>query len=285
MSVALTYRPPGLFHKLGKSPSAICGGLMILIVLFVAIFADFLTPHDFTKTDLFSSWALPDATMLLGGDAVGRDIFSRLLIGARISLTVAFSVLTIVLIVGTTLGTIAGWYGGWVDNLVTRATDLTLAFPELIIAIIVAAILGAGVPAVITALSLIGWTGIARISRSLVISLKNEPFVEAAIACGTRPAAIIIGHLLPNMLPALVVRATAGVGFIIIEEATLSFLGLGVQEPLPTWGGMIRDGLIALRTEPWMALSASGVLAITIVGFNLFGDGLRDALDPRMRQR
>lgn len=278
-------RQPGLLPRLLVNPSAVIGGVIVLFVIGVAILAQWLAPNSFTKTNLFSSWALPDAKFLLGGDAVGRDIFSRLLVGAQISLTVAFSVLAIVLIVGTTLGMLAGWFGGWVDGAVTRFTDLTLAFPELIIAIIVAAILGPGVPAVITALALVGWTGIARISRSLVLTLKNEPFVEAAIASGTRPWAILLGHLLPNMVPALVVRATAGVGFIIIEEATLSFLGLGVQEPLPTWGGMIRDGLVALRTEPWMAMSASIALAVTIIGFNLFGDGLRDALDPRGRRR
>lgn len=275
----------GLFRRLLANPSAVIGGVISILIVLIAIFAHWLVPHSFTKTNLFNSWALPDATHWLGADAVGRDIVSRLLIGAQISLTVAFSVLTIVMVVGTTLGMLAGWYGGWVDGIITRLTDLTLAFPELIIAIIVAAILGPGVPAVITALALVGWTGIARIARSLVLSLKNEPFVEAAIASGTRPLAIIIGHLLPNMVPALVVRATAGVGFIIIEEATLSFLGLGVQEPLPTWGGMIRDGLVALRTEPWMAMSASIVLAVTIIGFNLLGDGLRDALDPRRRGR
>lgn len=250
-------------------------------MIVVALFAPWIAPQDYTQTDLLNAWALPDETLLLGGDAVGRDIFSRLVMGARVSLTVALSVLMLVLAVGTLLGTLAGWYGGWIDGVITRATDLTLAFPELIIAIIVAAILGAGVPAVIAALALVGWTGIARIARSLVLGLKQEAFIEAAVACGTRPGTILLRHLLPNMLPTLAVRATAGVGFIILEEATLSFLGLGVQEPLPTWGGMIRDGLIALRTEPWMALSASMALALTIIGFNLFGDGLRDALDPK----
>ncbi|SFZ84561.1 oligopeptide transport system permease protein [Devosia enhydra] len=275
-------RIPG---RLLRSPSAVIGSVMVVFIVLVAVFAHWLAPHSYTRTDLFMSWSLPDARYLLGGDAVGRDILSRLLVGAQVSLTIAFSVLTIVLIVGTVLGTIAGWHGGWADGLITRATDLTLAFPELIIAIIVAAIMGPGVPAVIVALSLVGWTGIARIVRSLTLSLRNEAFVEAAMAAGTRPAAIIVFHLLPNMVPALVVRATAGIGFIIMEEATLSFLGLGVQEPQPTWGGMIRDGLPALRTEPWMAMAASAALAFTIVGFNLFGDGLRDALDPRGARR
>lgn len=267
--------------RLLRSPSAVAGGLVVVVMILIAITADWIAPHDYTETNILMSWALPDDGMVLGGDAVGRDIFSRLLVGARISLAVAFSVLAIVLFVGTTLGTLAAWCGGWVDAVITRLTDITLAFPELIIAILVAAILGPGVPAVITALALVGWTGIARIARSLVLSLRNEPFIEAAVACGTSPLAIIVGHLLPNMVPVLVVRATAGVGFIIIEEATLSFLGLGIQEPLATWGGMIRDGLVALRTEPLMALSASVALALTIIGFNLFGDGLRDALDTR----
>jgi peptide/nickel transport system permease protein len=166
-----------------------------------------------------------------------------------------------------------------------RLADITFAFPELILAIIVAAMLGPGITAVIVSLALVSWPGIARITRSLVLGLRNELFVDAAIACGTSTRRILLAHCLPNIVPALIVRASVGIGFVIMAEATLSFLGLGVQEPLPSWGGMIRDGLPALRSEPHLALAASAVLGLAIVGFNLLGDGLRDLLDPRIAER
>jgi len=166
-----------------------------------------------------------------------------------------------------------------------RTVDIIFAFPELILAILVAAILGTGTTTVIIALSLVWWPGIARLTRSLVLSLREEMFVDAAVASGTRSWRIMVRHLLPNIASPIIVRASVGVGFIIMAEATLSFLGIGVQEPTPTWGGMIRDGLAALRTDPHLALYTSLALAITIIGFNLLGDGLRDLLDPKVRDR
>jgi ABC-type dipeptide/oligopeptide/nickel transport system permease subunit len=180
---------------------------------------------------------------------------------------------------------IAAWFGGWAETLIMRTVDIIFAFPELILAILVAAIIGPGTLTVIVALSLVWWPGIARLTRSLVLSLKNELFVDAAIACGSPPRKILIRHLLPNIIAPIIVRGSIGVGFIIMAEAALSFLGIGVQEPQPTWGGRIRDGLPALRTDPYLALYASAALGITIIGFNLLGDGLRDILDPRIRDR
>jgi ABC-type dipeptide/oligopeptide/nickel transport system permease subunit len=216
---------------------------------------------------------------------LGRDILSRMLVGARVSLTVAMVVLAITLTVGTILGMLAGYLGGWVDNLIMRFVDIIFAFPELILAILVASILGAGTATVIVALALVYWPGIARMTRALVISLKSELFVEAAVACGTPTYKILFKHLLPNIIAPLIVRMSVGVGFLIMAEATLSFLGIGIQEPEPTWGGMIRDGLFELRTDPYLALFNSAILGITIIGFNLLGDGLRDILDPKVRDK
>jgi ABC-type dipeptide/oligopeptide/nickel transport system permease subunit len=182
-------------------------------------------------------------------------------------------------------GMAAGYFGGRVDALLMRGADVVFAFPELILAIVVAAMLGPGTRTVIVALAIVWWPGIARLTRSLTLALRTELFVDAAIVSGTRPLTILLRHILPNVVPPLIVRASIGVGFIVMAEATLSFLGIGVQEPLPTWGSMIRDGLVALRTEPHLALSASAALGVTIVGFNLLGDGLRDILDPRVRDR
>jgi ABC-type dipeptide/oligopeptide/nickel transport system permease subunit len=268
-----------------RNRNAMAGTAIVLLVTLVAIFAPLLAPHSYENVDLLAVWSEPSAEHLMGGDALGRDILSRLIVGARVSLVVAVSVLLITLSVGITLGMVAGYFGGWAETIIMRTVDIIFAFPELILAILVAAMLGPGTITVIIALSLVWWPGIARLTRSLVLSWKGEVFVDAAIACGTRPYRILLRHLLPNIVAPIIVRASIGVGFIIMAEATLSFLGIGVQEPEPTWGGMIRDGLVALRTEPYLALFASLALGITIIGFNMLGDGLRDLLDPRIRDR
>jgi ABC-type dipeptide/oligopeptide/nickel transport system permease subunit len=202
-----------------------------------------------------------------------------------VSLTVAAAVLGITLTVGILLGMIAGYFGGKLDSAIMRTVDIIFAFPDIIFAILLASAMGPGITTVIVSLSVVWWPGIARLTRSLVLQLRNELYVDAAIAAGTPPFVILLRHFLPNIVAPLIVRASIGVGFIIMAEATLSFLGIGVQEPRPSWGGMIRDGIVSLRTEPYLALSASTALGLTIIGFNLFGDGLRDVLDPRIKDR
>jgi ABC-type dipeptide/oligopeptide/nickel transport system permease subunit len=283
---ALDVRPGSDFWlRFRRSRNTCLGGALVVVVTVVALGAPWLAPHGYEDTDLLAVWAEPSRLHLLGGDALGRDVLSRLVVGARVSLLVAVSVLALTLIVGTLAGMVAGYFGGWVDTVLMRAADIIFAFPELILAILVAAMLGPGTPTVVVALAIVWWPGIARLTRSLTLALRTELFVDAAVVSATRPFRILLRHVLPNIVPPLIVRASIGVGFIVMAEATLSFLGIGVQEPLPTWGGMIRDGLIALRTEPYLALSASAALGITIVGFNLLGDGLRDILDPRVRDR
>ncbi len=268
-----------------RSHNALLGAALVLIVTLAALFAPLIAPYSFEQTDMLAVWAEPSEEHPLGADGLGRDILSRLIMAARISLLVAFSVLGLTLVVGIALGMIAAYFGGWADTLIMRTVDIIFAFPELIFAILILTMLGPGKLAVIVALSLVWWPGIARLTRSLVLSLKSELYVDAAIASGTRPHLILVRHFLPNIIAPIIVRASIGVGFIIMAEATLSFLGIGVQEPEPTWGGMIRDGLRALQTDPYLALSGSAALGITIIGFNLFGDGLRDILDPRIRDR
>ncbi|HET6520777.1 MAG TPA: ABC transporter permease [Geminicoccaceae bacterium] len=286
----LAGRPSGaarsdFWRHFRRSRNAVLGLAIVLCVTLVAALAPWLAPHDHTDTNLLAVWAPPSAEHPLGADGLGRDILSRLVVGARVSFLIAVSVLAITLTVGMTLGMIAGYLGRWADGAIMRVADIIFAFPELIFAILVAAMLGPGTLTVIVALSIAWWPGIARLTRSLVLSLRAEPFVEAAVAVGTRPVAMLARHFLPNIAAPLIVRASVGVGFIIMAEATLSFLGIGVQEPLPTWGGMIRDGLVALRTDPYLALFASLALAVTVIGFNLLGDGLRDVLDPRVRDQ
>ena len=274
-----------LWIRFRRNRNAIVGAALVLFVVLVAVFADVLAPHSYEDTDMLSVWAEPSVDQWLGGDSLGRDILSRLIVGARVSLIVAFSVLGITLTIGILLGMIAGYFCGWPDALIMRTVDIMFAFPDIVFAILVAAVMGPGVLTVIVALSLVWWPGITRLTRSLVLGLKSELYVDAAIASGTRPFTILYRHLLPNIVAPLIVRASIGVGFIIMAEATLSFLGIGIQEPIPSWGGMIRDGILRLRTEPYLGLSASTALAITIIGFNLLGDGLRDLLDPRIRDR
>ncbi|HWC03838.1 MAG TPA: ABC transporter permease [Methylomirabilota bacterium] len=274
-----------IWRRFRRSRNARLGGGLVVLVTVAALAAPWLAPYGYEDTDLLAVWAEPSGAHLLGGDALGRDVLSRLITGARVSLLVAVSVLALTLPVGTLAGMAAGYFGGWVDSLLMRSADIVFAFPELILAIVVAAMLGPGTGTVIVALAIVWWPGIARLTRSLTLALRTELFVDAAIVSGTRPLTILVRHVLPNVVPPLLVRASIGVGFIVMAEATLSFLGIGVQEPLPTWGGMIRDGLVALRTDPHLALSASAALGVTIVGFNLLGDGLRDLLDPRVRDR
>ena len=272
-------------RRLSRQRNVAIGGAIILLVVLVALFAPWLVPHSPEETDLFNTWAPPDAANLLGTDKLGRDILSRLVAGARTSLVVAGAVLAITMSVGIVLGMVAGYVGGRIDAFLMRTVDVMLAFPEVVIAILIASILGPGVTTVIVSLALVWWPGVTRLTRSFVLVIREELYIDAAIVAGTSTAMIFWRHLLPNIAAPLLVRASVGVGFIIMAEATLSFLGLGIQEPQASWGGMIRDGLPTLRTDPYLALFGSLALGITIIGFNLLGDGLRDALDPKLQGR
>ena len=264
-----------------RNRHAAIGVVLVGFVTLLAVLGPWLAPFDYETVDMGAVWAPPGAPHLMGADALGRDVLSRFLVGARVSLGVALSVLAITLVIGVVLGVVSGYVGGFVDAIVMRLADIIFAFPELILAILVAAVLGPGKLAVVVSLSLVWWPGIARLTRSLVLSLKSALFVDAAITSGTPTARILLEHIVPNIAAPIAVRASVGVGFIIMAEATLSFLGLGVQEPEPTWGAMIRDGIGALRTDPHLALFASLGLATTVIGFNFLGDGLRDWLDPK----
>jgi ABC-type dipeptide/oligopeptide/nickel transport system permease subunit len=263
----------------------VLGGAIVGAVVLVALFARLLAPHSVEDTDLLAVWDRPSLAHPLGTDNLGRDTLSRLIVGAQVSLTIALSVLAITLTVGIALGMLAGYRGGLVDAAIMRVVDVIFAFPELIFAILLATVLGTGTRTVVAALAAVWWPGIARLTRSLVLSLRTSLFIDAAVTCGTPRRTILVRHLLPNIVAPIITRASIGVGFLVTAEATLSFLGIGVQEPTPSWGGMIRDGLAALRTEPHLALFSSLALGVTIIGFNLLGDGLRDVLDPRARDR
>lgn len=271
-------------RRLRANRNARTGLVIVTAVIAAALFAPLLAPADPTTVDLGNTWMPPSSDATLGTDAVGRDVLSRILYGARVSLLIAFSVLVITLPVGTLLGMYAAWFGGKVDAWIMRTADVVLGFPELILVILIAAMLGPGKLTVVIALSMVWWPGVARLARALVLALRSELYIDAALMAGTPTHRILLRHLLPNITPPLLVRASVGVGFIMMAEATLSFLGVGVQEPEPSWGGMIRDGLGELYTDPHLAFAGSLALGITLIGFNLLGDGLRDLLDPKERQ-
>jgi peptide/nickel transport system permease protein len=231
--------------------------------------------------DLGARLVAPSGAHLLGCDALGRDVLARLLYGARISLVVATAVVAISLGVGVLVGAIAGWAGGWTDEAIGRLIDVLLAFPGLLLAIALAAILGPTLPNVVLALSVLGWTGYARLTRAQVEALRGRDFVHAARALGVRPARIVTRHLLPLVAPVLLVQATFGLSAAIVAEASLSFLGLGAPPPTPSWGAMLDEGRTFMLVAPHLVLAPGVALVATVICLQLVGDGLRDRLDVR----
>ena len=236
---------------------------------------------DATGTDLAGRLSGPHAEHWLGQDGLGRDVLARVVYGARVSFAVAAAVVGISLVAGVAIGSIAALAGGWTDLVIVRAIDVVLAFPGLLLAIALAAVWGPGVGNVVLALSALGWTGYARLARSEVMRLRHATFVESAEALGASPLRLALRHVLPLALPALLVQATFGVSGAIVAEASLSFLGLGVPPPTPSWGAMLDEGRQFLLVAPHLVLAPGAALAATVLALQLFGDGLRDRLDVR----
>ncbi len=261
-------------------------GLWIMLLLYVVtILAPLIAPFDpAAQGDIVTTrYLAPSAEHLMGTDKFGRDIFSRVLWGSRISLTIGFLAVAISITLGVAVGALAGYFGGWVDTVLMRFTDMMLSFPRLVLLIVVIALFEPSPGLVITVLGLTGWMGTSRIVRGEVLSLREREFVQAARALGMGDARIILRHVIPNTLSPVIVSATLGIGLTILTEAALSFLGLGVQPPTASWGNMIADGRDALITAWWIATFPGLAIVFTVIAFNLLGDGLRDALDPRLR--
>jgi len=249
-----------------------------VLVLVCTLLGPHLVSADPLRVDLALRLRPPDAAHWLGCDGLGRDILARLAVAARRSLGIAAAVVTLSTITGVLLGAVAGYFGGWVDEGIARIIDTLLAFPGLLLAIALAAVLGPGTVNTIIALSALGWTGYARLARSEVASLTRRDFTEAARALGASPARIIVRHLLPLTAPALVVQATFGFSGAIVADATLAFLGLGASPPTPTWGGMLDEGRQLMVPAPHVLIAPGAALTATIVALQLLGDGLRDRL-------
>ena len=272
-----------LWSRLRRDTRALIGLGVIGLLVLVALTAPLVAGHDPTRIDLAGQLAPPSAEHWMGTDIQGRDVWARLVYGARVSLAVGLISQGIALALGVTMGLVAGFYGRWVDELVMRLADITLAFPTLLLLIAMVAALEPSLGVVFVTIGVVGWAGMARLVRGQVLVVRQLEFVQAARALGAQDSRIIVQHLLPNVVAPVVIAATLGMAGAIMAEAALSFLGLGVQPPTPSWGAMIADGrdLNQLRNAAWTSVFPGLAIGASVLGFNLLGDALRDALDPR----
>jgi oligopeptide transport system permease protein len=241
--------------------------------------------QDPTAQDVVNNYLGPGAVHhILGTDDLGRDVLSKVIFGSQVSLSIGILVQAIVLVIGGSIGLAAGYFGGWVDNLLMRFTDIMYAFPDLLFVLIIVAALGPTLLNIFVAIGLVSWVGLARLVRGQVLSIKEKEFVEAARAAGSSPIKIILKHLLPNSLGPVIVSLTFGIPAAIFTEAILDFLGVGLRPPQPTWGVMVFEGYAAVDAYPYLVIIPCVALSMTMLAFNFIGDGLRDALDPRMRR-
>ncbi len=257
------------------------GAVIVLITVLSAVAAPWVTPYDPSSQQLSLRLERPGFAHPFGLDELGRDIFSRILAGARISLAVGLTVVSISSLVGILLGSISGYFGGWLDDLISRTIDVLLAFPGILLAIALVAVLGPSLVNVVMALSVIGWVGYARLVRGQVLKARELEFVQAARALGASTPRILLRHVIPTTMPAVMVQATLGMAGAILAEASLSFLGLGVQPPTPSWGTMLNGGRLHLLDAPHLTIFPGAAIAALVLGFNFLGDGLRDAVDPK----
>src|SRR5687767_15643546 len=261
------------------------GAAIVTIAVLAALFGPFITPFDPSGQELALRLEGPTGLHWFGLDELGRDIFARILSGARISLLVGLVVVGVSASVGIVMGSIAGYFGGRIDEAISRVMDILLAFPGLLLAIAMVAVLGPSLTNVILALALIGWVGYARLVRGQVLRAREFEFVQAARALGAATPRILARHIIPTALPAVTVQATLGMGGAILAEAALSFLGLGVQPPTPSWGTMLSYGRAHMLEAPHLTIFPGLAIAVLVLGFNFLGDGLRDALDPQAQGR
>jgi peptide/nickel transport system permease protein len=268
-----------------RNPSLVIGGLIILILVCLAIFAPVLATHGIDKPDMRNRFSYPSLEHLLGTDNLGRDLWSRLIYGARISLSIGVISVTCAALIGTTVGLAAGYFGGWVDMLLMRITDVFLGFPAIVLTLAIVAVLGPGIINISAAIIAVTWTEYARVVRATTLVLREQNYVQAARALGANAPRILFREILPNALGPIVVLASLGLGTAVIIESAMSFLGFGLPPPTPTWGWTLSYGTRFIRDEPWLSIISGATIMITVLGFNLLGDGLRDILDPRQLTR
>jgi peptide/nickel transport system permease protein len=270
---------------LGRThPGVTFATALVALLFLVALLAPFISPHDPIAVNADNAYLPPlSPSHLLGTDELGRDLFSRMLWGARVSLPVAFVAVAVGLFAGGLIGLVSGYAGGIIDLLLMRFIDALLAFPALILAIAIVAALGPSLRNAMIAIGIVAVPGYARLVRALMLQLKQMEFIAATRSVGASPLRLIVRHMIPNLLNPIIVQISLSAGFAILAEATLSFLGLGAQVPTPDWGQMINSGATFLENDPWLAIVPGAAISVTVYSFNLLGDSLRDALDPRLR--
>jgi peptide/nickel transport system permease protein len=271
-----------LFFNFSRSTNAIIGSVIIVLFFLIALLAPLLASHPPNALSLKDVLTSPGREHILGTDEFGRSILSRIIFGARVSLNIALIASAVALGIGVPLGALAGYYGGRFDSIVQGLVDLTWAFPTILAALAIMFILGTGLHSVMIAVGVVYWAGYARLTRGQFLALREEEYVQAARALGASNLRIIWRHMLPNSLAPLLVQLSLGMGQVILIEASLSFLGLGAQPPTPSWGAMLSNGRAYLLVAPWLTLFPGVAIMLVVLGFNLLGDGLRDALDPRL---
>ncbi|MGE3269138.1 MAG: ABC transporter permease [Chloroflexota bacterium] len=278
-------RPSDRWHLrklIVRNPIGALGGVVVLLVILLAVFADVIAPYD-PVSQLAQPLQPPGGAYPLGTDEFGRDVLSRVIHGARVSLYVGIISVSIALISGSFLGLVAGYYGGWIDMIIMRIMDILFGLPAIVLAIAITSVLGPSLNSVLIAIGIVYAPQFGRVARAPTLSLRERDFVTAARAVGAGDFWLIRRHILPNMTAPIVVQATVAFSTAILTEATLSYLGLGTQPPTPSWGTMLNAGKQILLLAPWTSIFPGVAIALTVLGFNLLGDGLRDALDPRLR--
>lgn len=272
-----------LWRTLNANLTTRIGLWLFVAVALMAIFAPLIATHDPLDQELLARLTMPSAEHWLGTDAFGRDIWSRIVHGARISLVIGLLAVLIAMVIGTLFGIVAGYFGGWVDQIISQGTDILLAFPSLILGLMVVAVLGPSMENLVAAITLTTIPQFVRVARAPTIALRERDYVQACKALGYSPLRTMGIHILPNILPEVLVMGSLWLATAIRVEASLAFIGLGVKPPTPTWGGMIREGFENVLTSPWLAIWPSVAILIVVFALNMIGDGLRDAVDPRMK--
>lgn len=273
-----------IWRRLSRSKTAIIGLFIVGLYVLTAIFGPYLAPHDPIAQDLSKTFSAPSAQHLMGCDEFGRDIFSRIIHGARVSLIIQFNSVVIALVVGIALGAMGGYFGGLIDEVIMRFMDVMLAFPGMLLALAIVAMLGPNLTNLIVAIGIYSVPQFARVTRGAVISVKKNEYVTAAKAIGESDLSIVVRYVLPNALSPIIVQTTLRMATVLLTAAGLGFLGLGVQPPTPEWGTMLSGARMYLRTAPFVAFFPGLAIMLVVLGFNFFGDGLQDALNPRLKE-
>ena len=272
-----------IWRRLKRNRLAMVGLVILILIVLVAIFADVIAPYPYDLQNYSDVKQWPSSKYIFGTDNFGRDIFSRVIYGTRVSLQIGFISLSVGALVGSIFGAIAGYFGGWVDTVIMRFTDILMSIPKIVLAIAIASTLGPGLVNAMIAVAISSIPNFARVVRASTLTVKDQEYIEAAIAIGAGNSRVIFRHIFPNILAPIIVQATLGVGISIILAASLSFLGLGVEPPTPEWGAMLSAARTYIRDEWYMVLFPGLAIMITVLALNLLGDRLRDALDPKLK--